>query len=278
MESVGDGRGRVTAAQFRAALSVGLPDDALGRPPPGWSPPSPGGSPARSGGDQGGSDDLDPWHAACANRLFDRIDVARRGAITFDNVSDFVVHLEANAGGSSAAGRREKWALGRSGESPAAGPKTEWHAGGVDRATYVRGLDKVITAGRDGTVRVWEAGGSLRPVATLRVGTRGALATDVCWAASRKTLVVAADDATFSFHELHRGRFVYQGRLQGHTDDLGVPLRLAWLEGSRGGMGGRAGGGGGSSLATPPARWGSMSGSGAGCATERPPSTRLPVP
>ncbi|KAF8071365.1 hypothetical protein HT031_001449 [Scenedesmus sp. PABB004] len=109
--------------------------------------------------------------------------------------------------------------------------KIDADAGGtVDRVFYCAPIDKVVSLGRDGSLRLWN-GGDLSHARTLANGA--AWLTDALYLPGSRKLVAASMDRALTYYDTHRGAYDLTGRVYA-CGGMGVPLCLAVLAGDAG--------------------------------------------
>lgn len=133
----------------------------------------------------------------------------------------FLEHSDAQDGSSA----QERWRLFAQDFREKNEPALHHHSQ-VGRVQYCQPMDKYVTCGRDGTVRLWSAA-DLKHTRTIENGS--SWVTDCCHLARSRRLVVSSMDSSLSFYDLHRdceliGKVCLPGRACHRLSNQLLPL------------------------------------------------------
>ncbi|KAG2439805.1 hypothetical protein HYH02_010440 [Chlamydomonas schloesseri] len=148
-------------------------------------------------------------------QLFMKIDADAGGTVDWDEFTNFMFLQRAEMVGETAA---ENWRLFPQ-EFRDRNDTSVSHKGLVDRLLYVDFLDKYVSAGRDGTFRLWN-GGDCRHFKTLSINS--SWITDCIFMPRTRKLVFTSADRAISYYDANRGSFELTGRISA-SGSMGVP-------------------------------------------------------
>ncbi|KAG2424023.1 hypothetical protein HXX76_014847 [Chlamydomonas incerta] len=148
-------------------------------------------------------------------QLFMKIDADAGGTVDWDEFTNFMFLQRAEMAGETAA---ENWRLFPQ-DFRDRNDTSVSHKGLVDRILYVDFLDKYVTAGRDGTFRLWN-GGDCRHFKSLSINS--SWITDGIFMPRTRKLVFTSADRAISYYDANRGSFELTGRISA-SGSMGVP-------------------------------------------------------